>query len=116
VVIYVFKLAIGRERPVEALIVPPRDPSFPSGHTFNAVFMIGIIVYSIFGRMHDGVGKTALITVYALYVLAMGASRIYLGVHWPSDVLGALFLGFSCLSGAVYLFGERLLPGPSPEG
>ena len=83
------KPAIGRIRPfavnsgVELLIAPPMDSAFPSGHTaasFAAVFALRAAGSPLW--------KPAL-----LWALLIAFSRLYLYVHWPSDVLGGAVLG-----------------------
>ena len=88
------KLSVARERPDVALrLVHETSFSFPSGHTMNAVITFGLIGYMLArcsrrGWRHWVIGLTA-IAVIAL----VGLSRIYLGVHYPSDVLASLCLG-----------------------
>lgn len=69
----------------------PGNNSFPSGHCFRAVFLAGILM-SLFWPAHARARKALLIAA-AAYVLAAGWSRVYLGAHWPSDVLGGFMLG-----------------------
>lgn len=71
---------------------PPLSYSFPSGHTLNSAALIGISSYL---AIIYGLRRYAyLISIVAtLFVLAMGASRIYIGHHWVSDVLVGLLIG-----------------------
>lgn len=88
----ILKPLIGRVRPfavhpaVELLIPPPLDASFPSGHTaasFAAVFALKAAGSPLW--------KPALVLAAAI-----AFSRLYLYVHWPSDVLGGILLGAAC--------------------
>ncbi len=86
---HILKPLIGRVRPCnqfpEISLLIPRitSPSFPSGHT-----MVGFAAAAVIYHYHHGLGLLA-------YVVAaiIGLSRIYLFVHYPSDVLGGLILG-----------------------
>jgi undecaprenyl-diphosphatase len=88
--------AVGRPRPVDALW-PAEGFSFPSGHTANS-FAMGVIVvvtgWSVAGRRV----RIALVCVAALAALAIGASRVAGGVHWPTDVLGGWLLALAVCS------------------
>lgn len=83
----------GRSRP---MTFPPLDPestfAFPSGHTLAAVGAYGFIAVALWQRNHR-----TLATICGLWVLAVGASRVYLGAHYPSDVLAALLIGSGVL-------------------
>ncbi len=88
------KAWIARERPpVEAHLVIADNPAFPSGHAVQAIVCyMGAAL--IFGR------RWWLIPAAAIAV-AIGASRVYLGVHWPSDVVGGWVLGACWLTAVV---------------
>lgn len=91
------KFLFGRERPDWFAEELPLTPAFPSGHA-----MVPTVVYLmaawLIGSLHPKWGRSALIAA-ALLALASGLSRIVLGVHWPTDVVGgfAAGLSLSCL-------------------
>lgn len=99
----VIKLMLHRSRPIE-LYSGADAFSFPSGHaTLNAV-LFGICAVLI---AHDRSRwtKAGVFTVTAIYVITMGFSRIYLGAHWMSDVLGGLLFGIAMVSAFGFVFG-----------
>jgi undecaprenyl-diphosphatase len=105
------KLVIQRPRPTPDLVQVLANESgwsFPSGHTFTAVMLLGMLVYLVATRCHRGILRILLIIGLLLLILLVGISRVYLGVHWPSDVLGAWLWGGFFLSLLVY-FSPRLL-------
>jgi membrane-associated phospholipid phosphatase len=63
-------------------------PSFPSGHTTVASLFAASCAWVIATRVHQGWPRIALWTGAVLYAAAVGLSRIWLGVHWPTDVIG----------------------------
>jgi len=75
--------------------------SFPSGHTLNAVVLGGLLVWLIGWRL-SGWRRAALGVWAGLWAALIGLSRVYLGVHYPSDVLASLAVGGLCLLVALY--------------
>lgn len=90
VFVWLAKYVIGRQRPplVHAL-APEASFSFPSGHSFVAVAFYGLLCYFLFREARNRFLKVCSIIAGALIILAIGFSRIYLGAHWPSDVLAS---------------------------
>ena len=102
------KLIVARPRPSASLvdiIQATSGNSFPSGHVMSYVafwgllFSLGVI---LFRGKHWW--RTALLIISALFVVLVGLSRIYLGDHWASDVLGAYLLGFIWLAMSLWLY------------
>jgi len=101
------KYQIQRIRPDAALHLIEQDGfSFPSGHTLSAILVWGtLILLLLHYRRTKGYRRpclsdghtTALCAVAAVYLILMGLSRIYVGVHWPTDVLGSWCLGLALL-------------------
>jgi len=94
------KRMIGRTRPSLADAVPPfeHSPSFPSGHTLNAVVIAGIIAYLLVLRRHHQWSRISIIAVALGFALTIAATRVYLGHHWFTDVLAAFCLGLAWLA------------------
>lgn len=89
------KLAVQRPRPaLFAWGVPyAGGGSFPSGHSTTAVVTYVALAFLMLRRMHDRRARFAICAVSTLLVLLVGWSRIHLGVHYPSDVVGGFLLG-----------------------
>ncbi len=113
------KLAFGRERPPQALhVVQVINASFPSGHA-----MLSAVAYLTLGALAAHFATRRRVKIYALtaamiLTLAVGSSRVYLGVHWPSDVLAGWCVGAAwamvCWLGA-YLWERRIRAGSTAE-
>jgi undecaprenyl-diphosphatase len=95
------KIMVGRPRPTPDVVrvwVAQSGNGFPSGHALFAAVFLGIMAYFAFVHVRRPVIRLLVVAGLLDAVVLVGASRIYLGVHWPSDVLGgyligALFLG-----------------------
>jgi undecaprenyl-diphosphatase len=103
------KSLVGRSRPPLAEAVPPYESSasFPSGHTLNAIVITGILVYSTLLIVHTTRARWWTVGVGGVYAIAIGLSRVYLGHHWLSDVVGAWLLGLAWLT--VVIVAHRLV-------
>ena len=75
--------------------------SFPSGHMTRTVFAYGLLGFVIFRMAERRWMRWAGVLGALVVVLAMAADRLYLGVHWESDVLGGALLGALGLAGAI---------------
>ena len=72
--------------------------SFPSGHAFVAFSFYGLLGYFAFRASKNKRGKIGVIAITTAIILAIGFSRIYLGAHWPSDVLASYASGAAWLT------------------
>lgn len=93
------KLAFARPRPA---VFPFRisgigesASSFPSGHAMSSVVVYGTLAYLVARLEPAGRMRRATLAFAAMLVLLVGASRLYLGVHYPSDVLAGYVAGFA---------------------
>lgn len=87
-----------RVRPNFVRMIIEDGYSFPSGHTMAALSLYGIISFLIWRHIPKQSGRIMLICISASFILGIGISRIYLGAHFPSDVVGAYLISGSWLS------------------
>jgi membrane-associated phospholipid phosphatase len=100
----VLKELFDRVRPDLWLRAAVSGESFPSGHALASTVIYGLVAYTVARRWP---GHTMLIGAIAAFVVAAIAfSRLYLGVHWPSDVVAGVAIGYLCLT-ATIMFARR---------
>lgn len=98
------KYVVKRVRPVGLNIVSEMGYSFPSAHTMLSIAFYGLLIYFAFKYIKNKPIKCCLIIFLSSIILAIGYSRIYLGVHYLSDVLAGFALGLSILIFNIVLF------------
>jgi undecaprenyl-diphosphatase len=101
------KLAIQRPRPSTDLVEVARQLSsysFPSGHVMFYTAFFGFFLFLAYSRLKNSWLRATLILLFGGLVVLVGPSRIYLGEHWASDVLGAYLLGSLVLLGAIQAY------------
>ena len=105
---FVLKYLIERTRPDGALVsYPTLDPhSFPSGHALSALIVLGLCAYLAWHGL-PRVWNAVVAAVLALCALLIGVSRIYLGVHYPTDVVAGWMLALCGLAVIVYVIRPR---------
>ena len=108
----VAKEIIGRPRPSPSLVHVDSQPSsfsFPSGHADTVIVLFGFIFYMAAVHVKDVRIRRTLQAACVWVIVGTGLQRVYVGDHWPSDVLGGYYLGALILAGLV---GFRLLVMP----
>ena len=95
----ILKLIFQRARPSISMVRvlgPDMGYSFPSGHAMVSVAVYGILIY-LFLQRYKGSGRMAFMLGVTILIILIGLSRIYLGVHWLTDVLGGWMVGLCIL-------------------
>lgn len=96
-----------RERPSFDPVIIETGFSYPSGHSMAVFTMYGMITFLFWRHIHHSIGRTCLLFISAVMIIAMGLSRIYLGVHYPSDVLGAYLVSGVWLFITIWVYQYR---------
>lgn len=91
------KNSLQRPRPTELNIIQESGYSFPSGHSMISMAFYGYLIYLLYKYVKNKYVKWSLITILSILILLIGFSRIYLGVHYASDVLAGFLLSISYL-------------------
>ena len=89
---------IERQRPSENHLLEVSSMSFPSGHAMSSIAFFGFLIYLVWRLVSTNWLRWILSILLVLLILAIGFSRVYLGVHYPSDVLAGYAAGGACLA------------------
>jgi membrane-associated phospholipid phosphatase len=101
------KVVVGAHRPPQSVqLVAEVDPSFPSGHVTGTLALLGVIAVLV-GRGRRRVARVALGAAVVVATAAVALTRLYLGVHWLTDIGGGVLLG-----GLAALLGSAVLATP----
>lgn len=95
---FLLKNIIRRNRPVGYRLVEETGFSFPSGHSMASMAFYGLIIYLVFKYVKNKYAKISLCTFLSILIVLIGISRIYLGVHYASDVFAGFMISLSYLT------------------
>jgi undecaprenyl-diphosphatase len=101
------KLVIERARPLASLVQifsVETTEGYPSGHAFASILIFGFLLYLILTLVPQLSLRIISLIFFPLLILLIGASRIFLGVHWTSDVIGGYVIGGFLLTGLIWLY------------
>lgn len=87
-----------RDRPDIYRLAEETGYSFPSGHSMAAFALYGVLIYLLWKHIPSVFGRSLLIAVGTVFILMIGVSRIYLGVHYPSDIIGGYLASMAWLA------------------
>jgi membrane-associated phospholipid phosphatase len=101
------KRLIKRPRPTAELVTVVRvinEPSFPSGHVMHYTNFYGLLIYLLATNWRSGKLRNTLIAICSALITFIGLSRVYLGAHWPSDVMAGYLYGGLWFGGIMALY------------
>jgi len=100
----VLKYLVDRPRPLSSLaLAVENSPSFPSAHATLILAFFGFLIYCVWKFNWKRYVKIIITLVFCIIMVFIGFSRLYLGVHYLSDVLAGYLVAFPWISMAVYI-------------
>lgn len=105
---YILKFSFLRVRPSDISLIEETGYSFPSGHSLTAMAFYGFIIYLIQTSNLNKRSKNIYTILFAIVILVVGLSRVYLGVHFFTDVVGAFSFSLAFLIVYTHLIKGRL--------
>lgn len=103
------KHIVRRPRPNVLRLVSESGYSFPSGHSMISVAFYGLVIYFVYKNINNKYLKWSLISLLSLLILTIGFSRIYVGVHYFTDVVGGFFLALAYLIVYIYIYNKKVI-------
>jgi undecaprenyl-diphosphatase len=101
---FVLKIIFHRARPTINRLIEESGFSFPSGHSMAAFTLYGILTFLLWKHISSYRGRGLLIIISVVMIIMIGISRIYLGVHYPSDVLGGFLASSTWLIFSIWTY------------
>ena len=113
----IIKLIIKRPRPTQTILLASETSySFPSGHSMSSLIFYGLLIYYICKFIKNKKIKTLLVALLSAIIFFIGISRIYLGVHYATDVIGGYLIGLIYLVVFLKITNKKLNSQKKTEG
>lgn len=105
----VLKMTFQRPRPDEIYrLITESGFSFPSGHSLNGIFVYGMFTFLINRNCEDKTVKVLANFTFTMLVIGIGLSRVFVGVHYPTDIIGGWTMGLAMLMVATIIYDEYM--------
>lgn len=102
----IIKLFFERQRPA-LQIVQDLENSFPSGHATFSIILFSLLIYFYKDEIKNKIRRNWFISLNIILILFVGFSRLYVNIHWFSDIIGGFFLGFFVFNFILFLFYKK---------
>ncbi len=106
---FIIKRIIRRIRPEELMIIEEVGFSFPSGHAMMTFAFFALLIHFVWKTIKNKTLKTTLVMLFSSMVLAIGFSRIYLGVHYLTDILAGFLISYVIVSFCLVAYNSKWL-------
>lgn len=100
------KISFGRARPIELMLIEESGYSFPSAHAMVSLAFYGLFIYLLWQKNYSKKVKAVGTIILTIFIMLIGVSRIYLGVHYASDVMAGFVLSLAYLIVYIEVFNK----------
>ncbi len=104
---FILKNIFNRTRPLDHFLVEQGGLSYPSGHSMVAMTFYMTLAYLFTKNMRDQKKRNWIYILASIMVVLMGVSRLYLGVHWPTDIIGGYSIGYVYFLISIHIVKEK---------
>jgi undecaprenyl-diphosphatase len=104
------KIAVNQSRPSASLVqilTVENTKGFPSSHAFFSILVLGLLAYLLYTHLRVKWQRILSLVALTLLILLIGTSRVYLGVHWTSEVIGGWVIGGLFLTDVIWVYRIR---------
>ena len=104
---FIIKQIVRRARPEHLMIIEETGFSFPSGHAMMTFAFFAILIHFVCKMVKNKTLKISLVSVFSLLILAIGFSRVYLGVHYLTDIVAGFLISFVIVSVCLIIYNTK---------
>lgn len=106
---FIIKRIIKRPRPIHLMIIKETGFSFPSGHSMMSFVFFALLIHFVYKSIKNKWLKWLIISACAVLIGAIGFSRIYLGVHYFTDVLVGWLISLAIICVFIFLYNTKII-------
>ena len=107
ILLFSLKAFFHRLRPLDPIVKAVKGFSFPSGHSFSSFTFFGLLIYIVWQYRFSNLWKWILTILFFLFACLIAFSRVYLHVHYASDVVAGFFLSLTFLTSSLWILNRR---------
>jgi undecaprenyl-diphosphatase len=107
ILLFSLKAFFHRLRPLDPIVKAVKGFSFPSGHSFSSFTFFGLLIYIVWQYRFSKLWKWILSILFFLFACLIAFSRVYLHVHYASDVVAGFFLSLTFLTSSLWILNRR---------
>ena len=107
ILLFSLKEFFHRLRPLDPIVKAVKGFSFPSGHSFSSFTFFGLLIYIVWQYRFSNLWKWILTILFFLFACLIAFSRVYLHVHYASDVVAGFFLSLTFLTSSLWILNRR---------